>query len=279
MRSATSRRRSVEAGRLLITYNALAYLFLLAPIGVVIILSFTSGNSLTFPPPGLSLRWFRYLAGRDEFISAAIISAEIAALASVAATALAIPASIGLIRGRFRFRSAIETALMSPAILPGIVTGVALLQYFTLIGLVRSFPRLVIAHTVLCLPYALRSIGACLRGIDPSLEEASQTLGAGSWRTFRRVLLPLLKPGVIAALIFSFVTSFDNVVVSIYLIGGDTVTLPIRIFTYLEWQFDPSIAAISTVLVVVTIAVVAGVEWVTGIAAEPRAGRATARSI
>jgi putative spermidine/putrescine transport system permease protein len=156
---------------------------------------------------------------------------------------------------------------------------VALLQYFTAIGLVRSFPRLVIAHVMLCLPYALRSIGACLRGIDPSLEEASRTLGAGSWRTFRRILLPLLKPGVIAALIFSFVTSFDNVVVSIYLIGGDTVTLPIRIFTYLEWQFDPSIAAISTVLVVVTIAVVAGVEWVTGIAAEPRAGRATARSI
>jgi len=279
MRSPTSRRHFVAAGRLLIAYNALAYAFLLAPIAVVIVLSFTSGNSLTFPPPGLSLRWFRYLAGRDEFLSAAIVSAQIAALSAVAATALAIPAAIALVRGRFPLRTAIETVLMSPAILPGIVTGVALLQYFTLIGLVRSFPRLVIAHAMLCLPYALRSIGACLRGIDPSLEEASRTLGAGSWRTFRRILLPLLKPGVIAALIFSFVTSFDNVVVSIYLIGGDTVTLPIRIFTYLEWQFDPSIAAISTVFVVVTIAVVVVVEWMTGIAAEPGTGRSTARSI
>ena len=275
MRSPTSRRGFGGAGPALVAYNVLAYAVLLAPIAVVIVLSFTSGNSLTFPPPGLSLRWFRYLAGRDEFLSAALVSTQVAALAAVLATGLAIPAALALVRGRIRFGRAIETLLMSPAILPGIVIGVALLQYFTAIGLVRSFPRLVVAHAVLCLPYAMRSIGACLRGIDPNLEEASRTLGAGSWRTFRRILLPLLKPGVIAALVFSFVTSFDNVVVSIYLIGGDTVTLPIRIFTYLEWQFDPSIAAISTIFVVVTVAVVTAVEWLTGIGAEPRARQST----
>jgi putative spermidine/putrescine transport system permease protein len=255
--------------RLLVTYNLLAYAFLLAPIAVVVVLSFTSGSTLSFPPPGFSLRWFRYLAGRDEFMTATMISAQIAALASLGAVALGLPASIALVRIRFRSTTWIEHALMSPAILPGIITGVALLQYFTMIGLVRSFPRLVIAHTVICLPYAIRSISACLRGIDPSLEEASQTLGASPARTFRRVLLPLLRPGVVAALIFTFVTSFDNVVVSIYLIGGDTVTLPIRIFTYLEWQFDPSIAAISTILVIVTIAVVAIVEAVTGVSGRP----------
>lgn len=280
----TKRPREVGHGRLagagpaLLVYNTFAYAFLLAPIVVVVVLSFTSGNTLAFPPPGLSLRWFQYLAGRDEFLSAALVSAEIATLAAVTATALAVPASLALVRGRFRFRTAIETLLMSPAILPGIVTGVALLQYFTAVGLLRSFPRLVIAHAVLCLPYAMRSLTACLRGIDPNLEEASHTLGAGPWRTFTRVLLPLLKPGLIAGAIFSFVTSFDNVVVSIYLIGGDTVTLPIRIFTYLEWQFDPSIAAISTIFVVVTIVVVTVVEWMTGITAEPRARGSTTRS-
>lgn len=256
--------------RLLIIYNVAAYAFLLAPLAVVIALSFTSGSSLAFPPPGLSLRWFRYLAGRNEFIASAIVGAEIAIIASLIAAALAIPASIALTRGRFRFKAAIEGLLMSPAILPGIITGVALLQYFTMIGLVRSFARLVIAHVIICLPYAMRSIAACLRGIDPDLEEASRTLGGSPWRTFRRVLLPLLRPGVIAALIFSFVTSFDNVVVSIYLIGGDTVTLPIRIFTYLEWQFDPSIAAISTIFITVTTIVIVTVEWLTGITAEPR---------
>ena len=279
MRSPTSRGRFVAASPAIVAYNALAYAFLLAPIAVVIALSFTNASTLTFPPPGLSLRWFRYLAGRDEFISAALVSAQIATLASIAATVLAVPAALAIVRGRFRFKTAIETLLMSPAILPGIVTGVALLQYFTAIGLVRSFTRLVIAHAILCLPYAMRSLTACLRGIDPSLEEASRTLGAGPWRTFRRVLFPLLKPGIVAGLIFSFVTSFDNVVVSIYLIGGDTVTLPIRIFTYLEWQFDPSIAAISTIFVLVTIAVITVVEWLTGIAAEPGAGRSTTRAV
>lgn len=257
--------------RALAVYNTAAYLFLMAPLLVIIALSFTSGSSLEFPPPGMSLRWFRYLAGRDEFIGAAWISAQVATLASLMAVMLAIPASLALIRGRLMFETAIEAVLMSPAILPGIVTGVALLQYFTMVGLVRSLPRLVLAHTVICLPYAIRSISACLRGIDPSLEEASRTLGAGPWRTFRRVLLPLLKPGVIAASIFSFVTSFDNVVVSIYLIGGDTVTLPIRIFTYLEWQFDPSIAAISTILVAISTIVILLVERITGISAEPAA--------
>jgi putative spermidine/putrescine transport system permease protein len=256
---------------LLAAYNVLAYAFLLLPIAVVVALSFTSGATLAFPPPGLSLRWFRYLAGRDEFIAAAIISAQIAALASIGAAVLGLPASLALTRGRFRMKSWIEHALMSPAILPGIITGVALLQYFTAIGLVRSFPRLVIAHIIICLPYAMRSISACLRGIDPSIEEASRTLGAGSWRTFLRVLLPLLRPGVTAAMVFSFVTSFDNVVVSIYLIGGDTVTLPIRIFTYLEWQFDPSIAAISTIFVAVTVAIVALVEALTGVSGKPSA--------
>lgn len=126
--------------RVLAAFNVLAYTFLLAPIAVVVVLSFTSGSTLSFPPSGFSLRWFRYLAGRDEFITATMISAQIAALASLGAVALGLPASIALVRGRFRSKMWVEHALMSPAILPGIITGVALLQYFTMIGLVRSFP-------------------------------------------------------------------------------------------------------------------------------------------
>jgi putative spermidine/putrescine transport system permease protein len=231
-------------------------MFLLAPIAVVIVLSFSAGSNVSFPLPGLSLRWFRYLAGRDEFIASAIVSFEIAALASVGAVALGLPASLALVRERFPGKALVESLLMSPLVLPGIITGIALLQYFTATGVIRSFPRLVLAHLVICTPYAIRSITASLHGIDPSIEEASRTLGAGAFTTFRRVLLPLLRPGVVAGFIFSFVTSFDNVVVSIYLIGADTVTLPLRILTYVEWQFDPSIAAISTIFIVVTTVVV-----------------------
>jgi putative spermidine/putrescine transport system permease protein len=198
------------------------------------------------------LRWFRYLAGRDEFIDAAIVSAQVAALSSFGAVVLGMLASLALVRARVPGHTLIESLLMGPLVLPGIITGVALLQFFTIIGLLQSFERLLLGHLVIGTPYAIKSISACLYGIDPSLEEASRTLGASPWRTFRRILLPLLRPGLIAAFIFSFVTSFDNVVVSIYLIGADTVTLPVRILTYIEWQFDPSIAAISTIFIVVT---------------------------
>ena len=240
------------AKRLLALYNVAGYVFLLAPIVVVMVWSFSDSTTLTFPPRGWSLRWFRYLAGRDEFIDAAVVSAQVAIVSSAGAVALGMLASLALVRERVPGRAAIEALLMGPLVLPGIITGVALLQFFTIIGLLQSFERLLLAHLVVCTPYAIKSISACLYGIDPSLEEASRTLGAGPWRTFRRVLLPLLRPGLMAAFIFSFVTSFDNVVVSIYLIGADTVTLPVRILTYVEWQFDPSIAAISTIFIAVT---------------------------
>lgn len=265
--------------RVLIAYNVAAYGFLAAPIAVVIAISFTAGDTLAFPPEGLSWRWFAYLAGRDEFVTAALTSLQIAALASIGAVLLGIPAALALVRMRFGGKAVIESILMGPMVLPGIITGVALLQYFTATGLLRSFERLVLAHLVICLPYAIRSVSASLRGIDPALEEASRTLGANPRRTFFTIVLPLLRPGVIAALVFAFVTSFDNVVVSIYLIGADTVTLPIRILTYLEWQFDPSIAAISTILVLVTVSLVVVVESVTGVSGRPRPDSPTAPSI
>lgn len=251
--------------RLLVAYNVLAFLFLLAPIAIVLVFSFSDSATLTFPPRGFSVRWFRYLAGRDEFIAATIVSLEVAAIASIGAVVLGVLASLALVRERFPGKAVVEAVLMSPLMLPGIITGIALLQYFTVIGLLHSFERLVLGHLVICTPYAIRSVSACLYGIDPALEEASRTLGASRWRTIRRVLIPLLRPGLAAAFIFAFVTSFDNVVVSIYLIGADTVTLPIRILTYLEWQFDPSIAAISTIFIVVTTAVVAAAEALTGL--------------
>lgn len=265
--------------RALLAYNIAAYAFLAAPIAVVIAMSVTAGDTLAFPPEGLSWRWFSYLAGRDEFLTAALMSLQVAALAATGAVLLGLPAALALARITFGGKAIMESLLMGPMVLPGIITGVALLQYFTAIGLVRSFERLVLAHLVICLPYAIRSVGASLRGIDASLEEASHTLGASPRRTFLRIVLPLLRPGIVAAFVFAFVTSFDNVVVSIYLIGADTVTLPIRILTYLEWQFDPSIAAISTIMVLATIALVALVEAVTGLSGRPRPDSPTAPSI
>jgi putative spermidine/putrescine transport system permease protein len=258
--------------RLGVAYNGAFYAFLLAPIIVVLIASLNSGADLSFPPEGLSLRWFRYLAGRDEFLSAAIVSFKLAMAASLTSIILGLLASLALVRERFRAKSVVEALLMSPLVLPGIITGVALLQFFTLVGLGNSFLRLFLGHVVICTPYAVRSVSACLYGIDPDLEEASYVMGANHLRTFRKVLLPLLMPGIVAAFLFTFVTSFDNVVVSMYLVGSDTVTLPIRIMTYLEWQFDPSIAAISTIFIAITVTLVVIGERITGLSKKAMVG-------
>ena len=249
---------------MLVAYNALVYAWLLAPVLIVIVFSFSADAAFVFPPRALSLRWFRYLAGRNEFFSAAYVSLEVALVAGAASTVLGLLASLALVRGRFPHKDLIEGVLMGPLALPSIITGVALLQFFVLTGPSDAMGRLILGHVAVCTPYAIRSISACAYGIDPSLEEASRVLGAGAWRTFRRVLLPLLSPGIGAGFLFAFITSFDNVTVSLFLIGSDTITLPIRILTYLEWQFDPSIAAVSTVLIAVTIGAVIGAEWMVG---------------
>lgn len=255
-------------------YVGLVFAFLLAPLAIVVVFSFSDDAAFTFPPAGFSLRWFSYLRGRDEFLTSALVSAQVALLASAGAVVLGLLASLALVRYRIPGKQAIEAAVMSPLALPGIITGVALLQFFSAAGLMQSFVRLVLAHVVICTPYAIRSISATLHGIDPSLEEASRVLGANRWTTFRRIVLPLLQPGLLAAFIFSFITSFDNVVVSIYLIGADTVTLPVRILTYLEWQFDPSIAAISTILIVITTLLVVLAEAIGGVSGAIRSSRA-----
>jgi putative spermidine/putrescine transport system permease protein len=237
---------------LLVAYSALVLAALVLPLAVLVLFSFTADANFAFPPSGFSLRWFAYLAERQELVTAALVSLKIALAASVAAVVLGVLASLALVRERMPGKALIEGVLMSPLTLPGIITGVAFLQFVSLIGFRSSFWRLVLAHVAICTPYAIRSIAASLYGIDPALEEASHVLGAGSWRTFRRILLPLMAPGMTSAFIFAFITSFDNVVVSMFLISGETVTLPIRILTYVEWQFDPSMAAISVIVTVFT---------------------------
>jgi putative spermidine/putrescine transport system permease protein len=264
--------RASFSSRLQVAYNALFYAFLLAPIGIVLVASLNSGSDLSFPPQGFSLRWFRYIAGRHEFLSATYVSFKLAMAASVVSIAIGLLASLAIARERFRGKDVVESLLMGPLVLPGIITGVALLQFFTLTGLGNSSLRLFLGHVVICTPYAVRSVSSCLYGIDPDLEEASYVMGANAWRTFRKVLFPLLRPGLMAAFLFTFVTSFDNVVVSMYLVGAETVTLPIRIMTYLEWQFDPSIAAISTVFIAITITLVVIGERMSGMSKKSMVG-------
>ena len=250
---------------LLIVGNVVGYAILLLPLLIVVVISFTSGAGVDFPPPGYSLRWFEYIAQRPEFVSGTLNSLVLAVVATVLALVLGVLASFGLVRYRFRGKGVVEALFLAPLVVPSLIIGVSLLYFFSLLGFTDAFQRLVLAHLILTVPYTIRSVSATLYGLDPSYEEASRVMGAGSLRTFRKVVLPMIRPGIVVACLFAFIVSFDNFNLSIFLIDGNTVTLPVRIFTYLNFQFDPSIAAISTVLLVATVAVLAIAERTIGL--------------
>jgi putative spermidine/putrescine transport system permease protein len=250
---------------LLVLANLVVYAILLLPLFIVVAISFTAGAAVDFPPSGLSLRWFDYIAHRPEFVSGAVNSLILAAVSTVVALALGTLAALGMVRYRFPGKGVLEALFLAPLVVPSLIIGVSLLYMFSEIGFRDSFQRLVLAHLILTIPYTIRSVSATLYGLDPSYEEVSRVMGAGPWRTFREILLPMLRPGIVVAALFAFIVSFGNFNVSIFLINGNTVTLPVRIFTYLGFQFDPSIAAISTVLLVITIGVLAIAERTIGL--------------
>ncbi len=233
-------------------YAALAFAFLMLPVVVVILASFSTTSYLTVPPKGVTLRWFGEVLANREYVDAIIYSVMLAAVATVGALGLGISAAYALIRWPVPFAQAISALLMSPLIFPGVVVGVALLQLYAVMGIAGSFAGLVAAHMVITVPYTTRAIMASLAGTDATLEDAARTLGANRWVAFYTVTLPLIRPGVVAGGLFAFIVSFDNVPVTIFLLGSRQMTLPVKIFSSIEYGVDPTIAAVSTMLIVGT---------------------------
>lgn len=250
---------------LLAAYNLLFFAYLLFPVVVILTISFSNSYSMDFPPKGYSLRWFEYIMNRKELVSAFYVSVTLAVVTSIFSLILGIFASLAIVRFNFRLKNLVESLFMSPATLPTVIIGVALLQFFSLTGYTNSWNRLILGHVLITIPFTLRSISASLYGFDKSLEEASLVLGANHVKTFYKIVLPIVRPGIVVALIFAFITSFDNFTVSMFLINADTVTLPIRILTFLQWQFDPSVAAISALLIALTFVVIMIVEKAVGL--------------
>ena len=232
----------------------LAILVLVGPVLIVLITSFTTSQALRFPPPGLTLRWYQELF--DPVRSAQIHRAAgnsllVAALTAGFATALATAAALALARARVGWARAAEAAFMAPLVLPGIAFGLAALMFFSWLRLPPSLWLLVAGHAMIAAPFALRSVGASAAGLDPALLESSAVLGASPWRGFRRVTLPLIMPGVAAGAFLAFVSSLDNVPVSLFLASAQTDMLPIRLWGMMETALDVRVAAASGVLVTV----------------------------
>lgn len=235
--------------RILACYVAIVLVFIAVPTLIVVPSAFGETASLSFPPDGFSLRWFRNIAARPEFLESFLVSIAIAFCSTAISMVLGTAASIALVRHRFPGAQVVNILIMTPLIFPAVVIGVASALALGPLGLARTPLGLTLAHVVITLPYVVRTVSATLHEVDRSMSEAAQMLGANRWRTFRYVTLPLLRPGLIAGATFSLIVSFDEFTISLFLTGPNLVTLPIQIYNYVEYVVDPTIAAVSALLV------------------------------
>jgi len=242
-----------------------ALVFLLLPLVVVIGVSFTETAYLAFPPQGFTLDWYGKLLRDASYVDAFALSAELALAATVLAVSLGLPAALVIGRKRFPGRELISALFMSPLILPNIVIGVAILQYASALGWARTFWALLAGHVVMVLPYVLRTTLAALAGVEPSIEEAAQDLGASPALTFFSITLPQIKTGVIAGALFAFIMSWINVEVSIFQTKAELMTLPVKLFNYVQFNVDPLLAAVSSVTIFLAVAAVFVLDLVVGI--------------
>lgn len=237
----------------LCAYLVLFSLFLVAPIVSVVAVSFSDSSFIFFPIPGWSLRWYGQIVHYRPFMDALAVSIEIALGSAALGAILGVPAALFLTRSRARLSDLIANLLLAPISVPAIVLGFALLYFLAATQVGISFTALLIAHTVVAIPYIVRTVLATYRAIPVSLEECSSILGASRLQTVRHVTLPLVRPGVFAGGLFAVLTSLDNLPLSFFFGSASTNTLPVVMLSYMENQFDPSIAAISTVQMVIAV--------------------------
>lgn len=245
---------------LLAAYVVLFFVFQLAPILVVVVVSFANQGYIGFPIAGWSLRWFIRILNYPPFLMGLWVSIEVALLSTVFACVLGIPAALTLARSKGKIAAAASIFLVSPMSLPLIVLGFALLFYLSALGIGVSLAALLISHTVVGIPYIFRTVIGVYRAQPSNFEEAAAVLGANRWQIFSRVTLPLIRPGVMSGALFAFLISLDNLAISFFFGSPSTNTLPVVMLSYVQNQFDPSIAAISTVQMVLALIVLVVVE-------------------
>ncbi|MDT5149181.1 MAG: putative spermidine/putrescine transport system permease protein [Mycobacterium sp.] len=231
---------------------ALVAAILLAPTLVVIPTSFSGGLTFEFPPKSWSLRWYKEFFGSGAWMSSLATSLKISLLVALIATMIGVAAALGLDRSRFFGRGSLRALIMAPMIVPGIVVAVAVYAVFLRWQLNSTVLEFVLAHTVLAVPFVVTTVATSLVGYDQTMDVASASLGASNLTTFWRITVPLLAPGVLSGFVFAFVTSFDEVVIALFLQTPDTRTLPVQMYNAITLEIDPTIAAASSLIIVVT---------------------------
>jgi putative spermidine/putrescine transport system permease protein len=254
-----------RAGPVLRLFAFAGYALLLSPVIVVAAVSFSAGQFLSFPPPGLSTRWYAALFANAEIMSALATSVLLAAIVAALALLLALPAAYAVARLTFPGRRALSDLIAAPLLLPTLVLGLALLLALQPLKLVATWPGLVLAHLTLAVPFAVRILTTAIAAVPAELEAAARTLGASPLSAALRVTLPLSAPGMLAAGALCFLISFDETVISLFLVGPRLTTLPVELFRYTESRTDPLVAALSMLLIGVALAIVLLVDRAAGL--------------
>ncbi len=234
--------------------GALTVFYLLAPTLVIVPMSFTEARILSFPPEGFTLQWYERMVTDRQWSTGLVNSLQVAVLTAILATLLGTLAALGVTRGRFVGRSAVNALALSPLIVPVVVIAIGMFGLFVQWRIAGSMIGLVVAHTALALPFVVVNVATSLRTMDRNLELAAANLGADPRRSFLHITLPIILPGVLAGAIFSFITSWDEVVVAIFMTSARFRTLPVEMWEQVRQAVDPTVAAVSTTLLVVTTA-------------------------
>jgi putative spermidine/putrescine transport system permease protein len=254
-RAAAQQRR--RAGRFLLrAMAALVFGFMFLPVVFVAWISLFDQQIISFPPRGYTLAWYANALSRPEFARGFLTSFQVAGIATVIGVSLGSAAAYAIVRYRFPGRGTLNTLLLGPLVVPGIVAGTALYVYYVALentldlDIRATLPGLVLGHILLTIPWTVRLVSASLIGLDRAMEEAAANLGAPPLTVFRRITLPMMRPGLVAASLFSFIQSFENLELSLLLVGPGRITLPVAMLNYLEFRIDPTIAAVATIQIV-----------------------------
>ncbi len=243
---------------LLYAFCTLVFIYLMLPSLIVIPISFGEATYLELPPESFSLRWYQDYFGRQEWVSATITSGVVGVLVAMVSVSLGSLAAYGLVRGRFPGKTVLNALIISPIIVPMIITAVAIYKLYSDLGFLGTIPGFVLGHTIIAFPFVIIIISATLRGIDESLEQAAMSLGASRLMALRRVVFPMMLPGMVTAAVFAFLISFDELLIALFISTPTLSTLPKRLWEGIRIEINPTIAAVSTILVLLTVLALVG---------------------
>ena len=253
------------AAWLLLLMTVAMVIFILAPLLVTVAISISDTPYVVFPPKGFTFGWYAKVLQDPDFQESLTFSFTLAVAVTAGALLLGVPAAFAVTRHQFPGRGVAVAALLSPLVFPVLITGVALLQLFSTIGSNNTPLNMLIAHVLVTTPYVVRTVAASLTLADTTLEDAARTLGAGRWRVFRRITIPQIAPGVAAGSLFAFMVSFDNFPISLWLADAQHNPIPLLVFQMIGNVFEPSIAAISTLMILLAMIIVVVLERVMGL--------------